>query len=51
MGVTSITARVCLLERTSEGHQTLLPRDDGTFSAVKFNLSGKELVLQFDDHY
>jgi hypothetical protein len=44
-GATSIMECACLLGRMSEGHQTLLPRDSGTLSAVKFHLSGKELVL------
>jgi hypothetical protein len=50
MGATNITADACLPERMSEGYQTLLPRDDSALSAVKFLLSGKELVLQFSDH-
>jgi hypothetical protein len=44
-GETSIMECVCLLGRMSEGHQTLLPCDSSTLSAVKFQLSGKELVL------
>jgi hypothetical protein len=51
VGATSITAHACLPERVSEGRQTLLPRDDGALSAIKFHLLGKELVLQFSDHY
>jgi hypothetical protein len=50
MGATTITACVCLPERASEGRQTHLPCDDGALSAVKFHLSGKEMVLQFGDH-
>jgi hypothetical protein len=45
MGVASIMVCACLLERSNEGHETLLPRDDGALSAVKFPLLGKELVL------
>jgi hypothetical protein len=36
VGTTSITARACLPKHTSEGHQILLPHDDGTLLAVKF---------------
>jgi hypothetical protein len=50
MGATSIMACACLPERVGEGCQTLLPRDNGTLSAIKFQLSGKELVLQFGNH-
>jgi hypothetical protein len=50
MGSTRIMVHKCLLKRASEGHQTLLPHDDSALSAVKFHLSGKELVLQFSDH-
>jgi hypothetical protein len=46
----SVTARACLHEHVSKGRQTLLPRDDGALLAVKFPLSGKELVLQQGDH-
>jgi hypothetical protein len=47
----SVMARVCLPELVSEGHQTLLPCDDGALSTVKFPFSGKELDLQLGDHY
>jgi hypothetical protein len=45
-----VMAHTCLCEHANEGLQTLLSRDDGTLSAVKFPLSGKELVLQLGDH-
>jgi hypothetical protein len=51
MGTASITARVCLPEHASEGHRTLVPRDDGSLSAIKFPLSSKELVLQLGGCY
>jgi hypothetical protein len=51
MGATSIMAHECLPERTSECCQTLLPRNDSALSTVKLHLSGKELVLQFGNHY
>jgi hypothetical protein len=49
VGTASVTGRTCLPESTSEGHQALHPHDDGALSAVKFPLSGKELVLQLGD--
>jgi hypothetical protein len=50
-GVTSITFHACFLKRTSKGRQSFLPRDDGTFSAIKLPLPSKELLLQLDVHY
>jgi hypothetical protein len=49
VGTANVTGRTCLPERTSEGHRALHPHDDGALSAVKFPLSGKELVLQLGD--
>jgi hypothetical protein len=49
VGTTSVTARTCLPEHMREGHQALYPHDDGALSAIKFPLSGKELVLQLSD--
>jgi hypothetical protein len=50
MATTSVTPHSCLPKRVSEGRQTLPPCDDGALSAIKFHLSGKELVLQFSDY-
>jgi hypothetical protein len=50
VGAAIIMAHACLLEHASEGRQTILPCDDGALSTVKFPLSGRELVLQLDNH-
>jgi hypothetical protein len=50
VGASSVMALACLRKRISEGCQTLIPRNDGALSALKFPLLGKVLVLQLDDH-
>jgi hypothetical protein len=50
-GTTSITFHARILERVSEGHQALLPRDNDALSTIKLLPPGKELLLQFDGHY
>jgi hypothetical protein len=42
MGAASITTHMCLPECMSEGRQIVLRFDDGTLSAIKFPLLGKE---------
>jgi hypothetical protein len=51
VGVNSIMTYTRLRECMSEGHQTLLPHDDGALTTVKQPLSGKELLLQFGEHH
>jgi hypothetical protein len=45
VGTNSIMTRTRLHECVSEGHQTLLPRDDSALMTVKLPFSGKELLL------
>jgi hypothetical protein len=47
---TSIMFHAHLTERTRKGHQTFLPRNDGTLSAIQLPLLGKQLFLQLDSH-
>jgi hypothetical protein len=45
VGATGVTSCTRLPERVGGDQQTLLPRDDGTLSAVQLPFSGKELRL------
>jgi hypothetical protein len=51
VGMNSVTTCTCLCEDVSEGHQTLLPCDDGALTTIKLPLSGNELLLQFSEHH
>jgi hypothetical protein len=42
MGVTIVSFSVHLPKHARKGHQAFLPRDDGTLSAIKLPLPGKE---------
>jgi hypothetical protein len=50
MGTTSITFHAHLPKRVSKSRQAFLPRNNNALSAVYLPLSGKEMLLQFNDH-
>jgi hypothetical protein len=50
VGVTSVVFHARIPDHVREGHQALLPRNDGALSTIKLLPSSKELLLQLDNH-